>query len=151
MHFVGVNPDAAVTPATLIEAARSFVGVPFLHQGRTQNGLDCIGLVVAALTKVGVVFYEEPPTYSRLPHGDSLLDPLRSYCTPVEAVEPGVLIAIRFRREVTHVALVTGPTIIHSYASALRAVEHGFDRRWRALTVGQWRLPGIVYGEASGG
>jgi len=145
MHFVGVNPDASVTASALIEAARSFVGTPFLHQGRTRHGLDCIGLVIASLMKVGVVFYEEPPTYARLPHGDSLLAPLRSYCTPVDEPEPGVVLAMRFRREVTHVALLTGPTIIHAYEGARRTIEHCYDRRWRSLTVGQWRLPGVLY------
>jgi cell wall-associated NlpC family hydrolase len=145
MHFVGVNPAARVPISALVDAARSFVGVPFLHQGRTRHGLDCIGLVIAALTKVGVVFYEEPPTYARLPHGDTLLDPLRQYCVPADAAEPGLLLAIRFRREVTHVALLTGPSIIHAYEGARRAVEHSYDPRWQKLTAGQWRLPGIEY------
>jgi cell wall-associated NlpC family hydrolase len=145
MHFVGLNPEACVPAPALIDAARSFVGVPFLHQGRTRNGLDCIGLVIAALTKVGVVFYEEPPTYARLPHGDSLLAPLRGYCTEVTKIEPGLVGAIRFRREVTHVGLITGQTIIHAYEGARRAVEHSYDQRWQKLTVCLWRLPGVVY------
>lgn len=140
-----MDPSACVPVAQFIDAARSFVGVPFQHQGRNRNGIDCVGLAIAALTKVGVVFFEEPPTYGRLPVGDSLLAPLREYCTPTEATEPGSLLAIRFRREVTHVAILTGPTIIHSYEGARRVVEHGYDKRWQKLTVAQWRLPGVMY------
>jgi cell wall-associated NlpC family hydrolase len=145
MHFIGLNPDARVPTVALIDAARSFVGTPFLHQGRNRRGLDCIGLVIAALTQVGVIYYEEPPTYTRLPRGGSLLDPLRSYCKEAATIEPGVVVAMRFRREITHVALVTGPTIIHAYEGAKRTVEHGYNNRWRKLTVGQWRLPGVEY------
>jgi cell wall-associated NlpC family hydrolase len=145
-HFVGIDPTVNVPASKLIEAARSFVGVPFLHQGRTRHGIDCIGLVIAALTKVGVVFYEEPPTYSRIPYADSLLSPLRAYCTEADTLEPGLLLAFRFRREVTHVGIITGDTLIHAYEGTRRAIEHGYDRRWKARTVTQWRLPGIVYG-----
>jgi cell wall-associated NlpC family hydrolase len=145
VHFVGLNPEAHVSPDALIAAARSFLGSPFLHQGRTRLGVDCIGLVIASLTKVGVVYYEEPPTYARLPNGDSLLGPLKNYCQAADDPEPGTVLAMRFRRQVTHVALCTGPTIIHAYEGARRVIEHTYDRRWRSLTVCQWRLPGIVY------
>lgn len=145
MYFVGINPEARVEPGALIDAAREFLGVPFLHQGRNRLGVDCIGLVIASLMKVGVVFYEEPPTYARLPNGDALLGPLRNYCQPADEPLPGTVLAMRFRRAVTHVAICTGPTIIHAYEGTRRVIEHGYDRRWRALTVGQWRLPGIDY------
>jgi cell wall-associated NlpC family hydrolase len=144
-HFVGIDPTVQVSAASFVSVARSFVGVPFLHQGRTRNGIDCVGLVIAALTKVGIVHYEEPPTYPRLPFGDSLLEPLRQYCTETDTLEPGIVLAIRFRRLVTHVAVLSGPTIIHAYEGARRAVEHGYDKRWAALTVARYRLPGVIY------
>ena len=150
MHFVGIDTAARVPAASLVDAARSFVGVPFLHQGRTRQGLDCVGLIIASLTKVGVIYYEEPPTYSRLPSGDSLIAPLREYCAEASEEEPGAIVAIRFRREITHVGLLTGTTIIHAYEGVRKTVEHGYDRRWRALTVAKWYLPGIVYEGLSG-
>jgi len=145
MHFVAIDHSVRVSADAFSEAARAFVGVPFLHQGRTRNGVDCIGLVIAALTRCGIVYYEEPPTYARRPNGDSLLAPLRQYCTEADAGEPGTVVAIRFRREISHVAIMTGSTIIHAYEGVRRVVEHGYDRRWKSMSVAHWRLPGVIY------
>lgn len=149
MHYVGIDTAVRVPAAALVAAARSFVGVPFLHQGRTRQGIDCVGLVIASLMKVGVIFYEEPPIYPRLPNGDSLMNPLREYCTRTESCAPGVLLAIRFRRAVTHVALLADTTIVHAYEGAKKTVEHSYDKRWQTLTVARWHLPGVIYDEAA--
>ncbi len=33
-------------PSTIVATARSWLGVPWRHQGRTRQGVDCAGLVV---------------------------------------------------------------------------------------------------------
>jgi cell wall-associated NlpC family hydrolase len=38
----------------LDEAARQWLGVPFVHQGRTEWALDCVGLLVMAARGAGI-------------------------------------------------------------------------------------------------
>src|SRR5690242_19455849 len=38
----------------LWEAARSFLGVPWLDGGRSSQGVDCYGLVILSLRKIGI-------------------------------------------------------------------------------------------------
>jgi cell wall-associated NlpC family hydrolase len=40
--------------ARLVVAARLFIGVPYLYGGEDANGMDCSGLVYAALRRLGV-------------------------------------------------------------------------------------------------
>lgn len=37
---------ARATRAQIVEAARSYLGIRFRHQGRDKSGLDCVGLLV---------------------------------------------------------------------------------------------------------
>jgi len=48
------NRHLAAAPATPIEVARLFTGAPYLWGGRTPLGVDCSGLVQAALAACGV-------------------------------------------------------------------------------------------------
>jgi cell wall-associated NlpC family hydrolase len=38
---------------SVAEHARSLIGTPFRHQGRSRQGLDCVGLVIYSLRAVG--------------------------------------------------------------------------------------------------
>ena len=40
--------------ATLGEAARSYLGTPWLDSGRSRQGIDCLGLVLCAARDIGV-------------------------------------------------------------------------------------------------
>jgi hypothetical protein len=48
------NRHLAAAPATPVEVARLFTGAPYLWGGRTPLGVDCSGLVQAALAACGV-------------------------------------------------------------------------------------------------
>lgn len=37
-----------------VAAARSYIGVPWKHQGRSRAGLDCIGLIILAGRDIGI-------------------------------------------------------------------------------------------------
>lgn len=130
----------------LIDEARSWVGVPFLHQGRSRQGIDCIGLVLVAMWRTGALSESyHVADYGRLPHKDRLLNALRLDCARIEHPVPGCLVGIRWTRSVAHVALCTGPTIIHSYEGVGCVVEHSYASRWVRMTHSLWALPGIEY------
>jgi len=58
--------------AEFVEAARSYLGVPFRHLGRNRNGLDCVGLVLCAAHDVGLLGGIDYTTYDRIPDGKML-------------------------------------------------------------------------------
>ena len=139
---------ATATVPQLIGEARRWLGVPYRHQGRSANGLDCIGFVVFVLARVGVLPDEfESRDYGRLPKAE-LVEKTAMYCTQVDDAEPGTLLLIRWpgERSAGHAAICAGPTIIHAYSQSRKVVEHGYRAPWPRITVSRWRLPGVVYG-----
>ncbi len=130
----------------LVAEARSWVGVPFLHQGRSRDGVDCVGLVVAVCRALGLVAPDfETGVYGRLPADDMLRRRIAEHCAPLPAARAGALIVIRWTREASHVGLCLGETMVHSYERMGRVIEHGYRGRWIRMTDSAWALPGLVY------
>lgn len=137
-----------MTGADFVVAARQLVGVPYRHQGRTPRGLDCIGLLLLAASRVGVLPLElGRRDYGRAPL-DELLAGLGEHCDALEFAEPGCILAIRWPgdRRAGHVAICAGPTIIHSYSNMGRVVEHGFRGKWVDWVVSRWWPRGLNRG-----
>jgi cell wall-associated NlpC family hydrolase len=133
-----------VSSAEVIACARSWVGVPFRHQGRTRDGVDCIGLVVAVARELQLLDPGVDRTdYGRLPMSGELERAIAQHCTRVAAAEPGALLVVRWNREPTHVALCAGETMIHALGSLGRVVEHGLRGKWPERVSATYRLPGV--------
>ena len=135
-----------MTPESVITEARSWVGVKFRHQGRTRNGVDCVGLPIVIFQSLGLI----PPrfeitNYGRTPSGE-LEGRIVSHCTPLDRAAPGALVVIAWTQAAAHVAICTGDTLIHAYESVGRVIEHGYRGRWIRLTHSVWGLPGVMYG-----
>lgn len=137
----------SVTPQQVIEAARTWVGVPFMHQGRSRFGVDCVGLVICVSRSLGLVAYDfERTDYGRLALTSELADKLQQYCTRLEAPAPGCVVGVRWQRTLAHLAIYTGDTLIHAYERRGRVIEHGCRAKWPARIDSSWALPGVIYG-----
>lgn len=95
-----------------VAAALALQGVPFAHQGRTSAGLDCAGIVLAALAEQGV-HVEAPANYTTGAAGAILLDvlawsPLLAELPADEEPQAGDLLAFRIRRDPQHLAIALG-------------------------------------------
>lgn len=51
----------------IIYVANALVGVPYRHQGRNQNGVDCAGLIVVVGQMLDLMTDEEKRNYPRRP------------------------------------------------------------------------------------
>jgi len=129
----------------LIAAARSFLSVPFRHQGRTVQGIDCIGLLVLSFAVIGKPLSNRID-YGRTPSNAKLEVSLVEHFGPAIAgePEPGDVVSMRWGGEVCHVGIVTphpdrGIGLIHCYLSSQRVIEHGIDSIWRHRIVGVYR------------
>lgn len=134
-----------------VEAARTFLGVPFRHQGRTRRGMDCIGLVVLSLRAAGVSVADRTD-YGRTPTAarklwDSLVaelgPPALTRATPAD-LQPGDIVAMSWGvAGEAHVGIVwahpEGAGLIHTEASIGEVVEQRIDAGMAALITGVWR------------
>lgn len=137
-----------MTGTDLIIAARELVGTPYRHQGRNEFGVDCIGLLILALTRAGVLPADfERSNYGRLP-GSELLDKTAIYCEPLHRPEPGCMALIRWPgdRAPGHAAFVTGRNLIHAHRHAGRVIEHRYGEPWQSWTHGWHWFRGVDHG-----
>jgi cell wall-associated NlpC family hydrolase len=137
-----------ITVPALLDEARTWVGVPFQHQGRSRFGVDCAGFVVALMRSAGELpgDFRDVCNYGRRPNGE-LLALVSRHCVRTNVEVPGLLLLIRWPNtsEPSHTALLTGPTVIHCYQRRRAVVEHSYRGTWRRDTHSLWRLPGVVY------
>ena len=115
--------SATGTLASVIEAARSYQGTPYLYGGTTRLGLDCSGLLQLAFGEAGVsiprssneqAVWGEPVKSTELQPGDLVFF----------GASPG-------SRTITHVGMVTvadeeGVDFIHA-STSLGVVENSLE------------------------
>lgn len=126
----------------LADAARALIGCPFrLHGRETTSGLDCVGLVVAALTACGRRPVS-PQGYGLRNVGIEDWLPLaaQSGLEPATGViEAGdvLLIALGFAQH--HLVIASDPvSIIHAHAGLRRVVLQPRDPSWQVRAM--WRI-----------
>jgi cell wall-associated NlpC family hydrolase len=88
-----------------IDAARSYLGVPWVHQGRSRKGVDCVGLVVLAMRAIGI---DAPlsANYGRMQDYRQARRYLEQYCCRVGSAEPGDIVLFK-NSQTLHMAIVT--------------------------------------------
>lgn len=142
-----------MTPDQVIAAARRRLGVPFHHQGVTEAGMDCRGLLIDVARHLGVV----PPdfdinNYSRSPDG-SMRKLCDQYMTRSRGPEAGGVVLMRFkgRRWEQHIGIVGrlgdgDLSLIHADDARAKAVTEVRLQFGRYMTLEQaYRLPGVEY------
>jgi cell wall-associated NlpC family hydrolase len=141
-----------VSTQSLISQVRLLVGVPFVHQGRSVHGVDCIGAIALAAINAGLdpeaaTGLKDTRDYGRSATPQLLAMVSRS-CTRVRQAEAGLLILFRFpdERDPQHFAILTDRrTVVHADAKQGRVVEHGYRGLWLKWTHSLWRIPGVAY------
>ena len=124
------------------------LGVPFHHQGRSDAGVDCIGLVMVAANRAGQQI-ENVTGYPMVPRNGLFMRHLLQHCDAVDAdsVMPGDICMFAFDSEPQHIAIVTNTSpeirIIHSYAQVGAVVETGIGGIWQRRLRGFYRVRGI--------
>lgn len=97
----------------IIAFAKSKLDMPYLHQGRTDAGYDCVGLLVAALADQGAID-NVPPDYGRIPEGQSLIraiddsNTVDKYDPAVTPLQEGDILIFRINKDPQHVGLFIG-------------------------------------------
>lgn len=128
----------------LSEAALTFEGIKFLHQGRTINGMDCIGLLFLSAILCGYKYKKEDmPAYGKEPRDGILEAELRKHFgEPVVRslrIDDIVAMAHHIGGPVGHVGIITkhpyGLGVCHTYGEIGRVTHHRLDDRRNRLIV----------------
>lgn len=132
----------------IIAEARTLIGTPFQHQGRTPGvALDCGGVVVHLLARMGIEY--DVHGYARQPEGDRLLEVCDGALVRIarDAYRPGDVVALRITRHPQHLALITDYGILHAWQriwTPARVVETTLSDDWRRRIVAAWQFPGVT-------
>ena len=142
----GVVAEAGLFAAAFVTAARSYVGVPWRHLGRSRTGVDCIGLVLLAAREAGCDL-PDPAPYAREPQGTRLLEGILAHAERIATHEPGDVLLFRMGLYGGHVGIASVhpawgvPACLHAYAPRRQVVEQPMDAELRAALIGAFRLP----------
>lgn len=123
--------------AVFIASARSFLDVPFRHRGRSERGVDCIGVVGCALASVGR-WIADRNSYGKDPVRDGLPEAMEGHLgRPIDPAEMRVadILLMGWHELPNHVAIVTdyplgGFAILHALKANGRVIEHRLAGPW---------------------
>lgn len=125
----------------VVDAARCWIGTPFVYQGRQKGvGVDCVGVVVGVAESLGFAVQDQKG-YSRTPSA-ILTRQLNEQAVRVsqQDMQPGDILHLSMGGDPQHVAIYTGTSIIHSYESVGKCVEHGLNSQWSRRIRGVYRF-----------
>jgi cell wall-associated NlpC family hydrolase len=128
-----------------------YINTPFKHQGRTEFGLDCAGLIIKTLQDSNLYHNElDVVGYSNRPDGTSLMLHLNNNCilkNDNNDLENGDILLMQFNGVATHLAIFLGDIlkdgfdyIIHSYIMTKKVVIHKYDDNFKNNVVAVYTL-----------
>lgn len=146
----------SVTRQEVVDAAMSFRGVRFRHQGRDRNGLDCMGLFAATLEAVNYPNIVDYEGYRKSPPASLVYETLKANFDEIDVTDakPGDIFLLRppGSQKAKHGAMLvsditdpsTGrvPAMIHAYATSGVVIDNLSS--WRNRIVTAFRLRGII-------
>lgn len=138
----------SITRAEVVAAARTWLGVPWRHQGRTRLGVDCVGLLVVVARDLAVP-HHDPENYGRRPDG-TLLGHFRANCgpeIPLVSARAGDVVVFADRGHLCHAGILAdgphGRTVIHSVAQYRRVSEIRYAGEWQDAARVAFAFPGV--------
>lgn len=149
-----------VTRCDIVRCARTWVGVPWKHQGRTREGVDCGGLILVVGWELGLLGTPaDPRTYERNPNRNFMLEVCRKgKMVSVREEQPGDVVVVKpseALRWPSHMGIISrlpdgALGIIHSYGTPgskpvkrCDGVVETHYEGWKNRTLGRFKYPGV--------
>ena len=135
----------------IVEIARSWLNVPWRHQGRTRLGVDCVGLITIPAKTLGLSDYDFFD-YERIPGQDpeKFLVHFRKTCRqifPVTAAREGDILIFTDRRFPVHAGIKASlegfPSVIHATMAYYRVRETRFTSDWEKALQYAFAYPNL--------
>lgn len=141
---------APVKGSDIMAYAQSFVGVRWQHQGRSRNGIDCLGLIELTLRHFNLYpaeLNDLPLDYTRFPSKRMMLEVRRRMSVLTKPNSGGIgLFKYLQQPYAFHIGFVGSTTLIHSDLMVGRVVEQSFRHPWTNRCTGIYAIPGVIDG-----
>lgn len=139
----------------LVDQARTWIDVPYVHQGSNKHGADCRGFICGVFAELGVKI-EDYRTYGQEADPELLLSKLREAFGDEVARAPvqhdhllaGDIVLFRFPKTKVprHLAIIAdrpggGLNFIESNGNERRVIERRLDDKYRAHITHVFRRP----------
>ena len=135
--------DPAGVAERIVAAARRCVGIRYRAQGRGAEGMDCLGVVLYALSAAGKMI-GAPSDYAAVGHSSNIIE-----CSLIrgglsrhsfEDHGPGDILLVHHVGRWSHFAVATEHGLIEAHAGVRRVVERSLavEERWGSA----WRFAG---------
>lgn len=132
----------------VVNKAKSLLGIKYAHQGRSEKGLDCVGVLAMVADEFNYV-YTDLEGYKRTPSASALIDLLKLNLDEIELSETeiGDIYLMRLGQGIKprHTSIkVSDSTIIHALnmGNIQRVIEQPLDQ-YRGHLVKAFRFRGI--------
>lgn len=133
----------------IVEQARRYLGTRWRHMGRSEIGLDCVGLAVRVANDLGLETPREV-SYARHPDG-TLLPRFREHLEEIQLAEAqdGDLVVFSQVSHPCHCGLLStrhgARHVIHAHAGRRKVLEEPLDqaRSIVGIPTHAFRLPGV--------
>lgn len=146
----------SVSGADIVRVARTFcelmgvrAAVRYRHQGRSREGVDCIGLPVCVRAELGLPAMDEAG-YAKRSAGSEMLAYCRAHMLEIDRsrIKPGDLL-VQVKGDLRHMAIVGdypggGLSIIHAHLPNKKVVECRLDDAFMATVRGCFRFPEVT-------
>lgn len=129
----------------IIAEARSWLGVPFRHHGRTRLGVDCVGLLVCVFGAV-IGIREGCLSYGMRPTSEFAFSQIRKFATRITPSEagPGDVVQMNYDGRSVHFGILSEVGIIHSTIKTRAVVEHALESSTiNGQIVAYYRINGV--------
>lgn len=117
-----------------VSRARALMGVPFCLHGRSEDGLDCVGLAALA-HGINALPDDYGLRNTDLPRWTALLDQLME--PGLGCPRPGDVLLMRIGSAQLHLGIWSGTGLIHAHAGLRRVVETPGQPDWPL--IGHWQ------------
>ena len=136
----------SATREQIVAAARSWIGVPWIHQGRTRSGVDCGGLIIGLCTELGMDFSAVPMDYPRRKRDTFIQQWCEHFFIPQGRTPgaPGDIHLYLLGRWPQHMAVWTGESVVHITVESRKVSETELDPRLAERLVCSYRLPWLT-------
>ena len=122
---------------SIVAEARTWLGVPWRHQGRSRTGVDCAGLVVQVARALELADYDTT-AYSRRPQGQGFVAHFQAQMDglAIPQAQAGDVLIFADQAYPCHCGFLTEwrdrPHLLHAHATRRQVIEEPYTGEWPA-------------------
>ena len=122
---------------SIVAEARTWLGVPWRHQGRSRTGVDCAGLVIQVARALELADYDTT-AYSRRPQGQGFVAHFQAQMdgVAIPQAQAGDVLIFADQAYPCHCGFLTEwrdrPHLLHAHATRRQVIEEPYTGEWPA-------------------